>query len=166
MKTNTKLKILVTLVLVWWYFNMPQKGYIPFSDDYTHLTYMLCHANIWHLAANVFALWMIRDELYLTSSILIAFLFSFAPVIGTIWEGFVFADQTMGFSGVIFAICGIKWGRYIWRQNNQRKKRLSTKAFVLKVLPWAFIGVLIPHVNWCLHLYCMLAGFVYGRCRR
>ncbi len=166
MKETQKFKILVTLVLVFWYVAMPQKGYMPFSTDYTHITYMLCHANVWHLAANIFVLWMIREKLYLVSSIVIAFLFSYVPVAGTIWDSFVFADQTMGFSGVLFAICGIKWGRYIWWQNSQVEKRASTKAFLYKALPWAFIGVLIPHVNWSLHLYCMLAGFVYGRCRR
>ena len=35
--------------------------------------------------------------------------------------------------------------------------------FALKALPFALIGILIPHLNWCLHLYALCMGYVYGR---
>ena len=83
-------KIAVTLVLVAWYFLMPQKGYTADTEDPAHITYILCHANIYHLAGNVFVLWMMKGRLHIASSITIAILCSYIPVIGTIWDSFVF----------------------------------------------------------------------------
>ena len=166
MSRETTEKLLVSVVLIAWYICMPQVGYTGDMESPAHLTYMLSHANIWHLAGNVFVLWMMRGRLHLLSVIAIAFLASFIPSIGSVWDGFAFDGQTMGFSGAIFAIAGIQWGRYIWRQNNNEKQQEATKAFLTKALPWAIVGVLIPHINWSLHLYCMMAGFIYGRCRR
>ena len=158
-------KIVVTLVLVAWYFLMPQKGYTADTEDPAHITYILCHANIWHLAGNVFVLWMMKGRLHIASSITIAILCSYIPVIGTIWDSFVFDGETMGFSGVIFAIAGIQWGWYIFDSYGEKRKK-AEKTFLTKVLPFAFVGILIPHINWCIHLYCMMSGFIYGRCRR
>ena len=159
-------KTLVTLLLVAWYLLRPQVGYTSDMDSPAHVTYLLCHANVWHLAGNVFVLWMMKGRLHLTASIIIAIITSFIPTIGSVWDGFVFDGQTMGFSGVLFAIAGIQWGKHIWLLTGKDKQRQATRAFVTKALPWAFVGVLIPHINWCIHLYCMMAGFIYGRCRR
>ena len=166
MKRETIEKLVVTLVLLACYIWMLQIGYRVGDDDYSHLLYMFSHANIWHLAGNVFVLWMMRGRLHLIPSIVIAFLFSYAPVVGSVWSGFMAEGVTMGFSGALFAMAGIKWGRYIWLLNDDALKRRFTKSFFLKVVPIAVAGVLIPHVNWCIHTYCLMAGFIYGRCRR
>ena len=165
MSRETTEKLLVSVVLIAWYICMPQVGYTGDMESPAHLTYMLSHANIWHLAGNVFVLWMMRGRLHLLSAIAIAFLASFIPSIGSVWDGFAFDGQTMGFSGAIFAIAGTQWGYHI-RYSYNEKRKAAEKDFVTKALPWAIVGVLIPHINWSLHLYCMMAGFIYGRCRR
>lgn len=159
-------KVLITLLLVAWYIWMPQQGYIYDHDDAAHFSYILCHANVWHLAGNLFVLWMIRGNLYLPSSLVIAILASFAPAFGSVWDSFTLDAPTMGCSGVIFAMCGVKWGKYIWRETDKQKKQKLTNDFLLKAVPFTLAGMLISHINWSLHLYCLMAGFVYGRCRR
>lgn len=159
-------KLLVTLVLVCWYFLMPQTACKPSDGTLSHYNYLLCHANIWHMAGNLLVLWLMRGSLHLPSSIAIAVLCSFLPAVGSIFDGFSLGDGTMGFSGVLFAMAGVKWGKYIWRLTDKKQQRVFTKKFMLQVLPFALVGVVIPHISWCIHLYCLLMGFVYGRCRR
>ena len=163
MKRGTIEKTLVTLVLVSWYVWMPQRGYVSGCEDIPgHYLYMLSHANVWHLTGNLFVLWLMKGKLHLPSSLLIAVLASFVPAVGTVWDGFVPSGVTLGFSGVLFAMIGINWGIYV---GDARYQRSAVSDFCIKVLPFALVGVLIPHVNWCIHLYCLLAGFVYGRYR-
>ena len=167
MKRITIEKIAVTTVLTIWWACLPMVGYDAndFRDANVglHLAYMLSHANIWHLLGNLFVLWLFRNKLYLLPSLIIAFLCSFLPVVG-IWP----MGVTVGFSGVLFAIAGIKWGVYC-RQfvlAGHWFEREALAEFSKKALPFAVLGIFIPHVNWCLHLYCLLAGFVYGRYNR
>lgn len=141
-------KLIVSLLLVAWYFAMPVCGFDGYSDIFGHLLYPLSHANVWHLAANVLCLWMIPCDLNLTISFLLAVLCSFLPCFTS--------EATVGFSGVLFSIVGISWGRVrrfrdmIWRN----------KWFLL-------IPFFIPHINAFIHLYCLLAGWVVGRfCKR
>lgn len=172
MKRETIEKLLVTLVLVLWYLLMPQAGYKPYTEDANsnlvgidHYAYMLSHANIWHLCGNLLVVWLVR-RLRLYSSLVIAILASFLPAVGCVWDGFVFDSITMGFSGVLFAAIGSNWGYGIYRTTNDARRNMYYRDFFFKVLPFALLGVLVPHINWCLHTYCLLSGFVYGRCRR
>lgn len=160
-------KTVVTLVLVAWWLLLPVAGYevndYREADIPAHFAYILSHANIWHLMGNLFVLWIMSDRLYLLPSLVIAVLSSFVPATG-LWP----LGMTVGFSGVLFAIAGIKWGVYCRHsfRYSREKGRAAALGFVCKVLPFALAGALIPHINWCLHLYCLLAGFVYGRYNR
>lgn len=158
-------KYTVMTVLVLWYILMPQTGYESGLDGNAleHVMSIMSHANIWHLAANLFALWLVRNRMYLLPSLAIGFIMSFFPVWG-IWP----IGMTMGFSGVLFAVFGIKWGIYCQDCAEQSDLRGDEALidFILKVLPFAVCGILIPHINWCIHTYCLLAGFVYGRYNR
>lgn len=138
-------KVLVSVLLVASYFAMPR---YTFPDDGLtgHVLYPLSHANIWHLAANVLCLWMIPCGLHLIATFCLSVLCSFLPCF--LFEG------TCGFSGVLFAIVGMSWGRVhgfkdmIWRN----------KWFLI-------IPVFIPHVNALLHIYCLVCGYLWGSCR-
>lgn len=161
-------KMTVAVVAVAWFALMPQAGYHNNVDGTAevplHIAYMVSHANAWHLAGNLFVLWLLKPRLHLLPSLVIAFVMSFLPVFGPIWP---LDGVTMGFSGVIFAILGIKWGMYCgsFVPAGRWYVMEAGKEFAMKILPFALLGLLLPHFNWCLHTYCLLAGFVYGRYR-
>lgn len=172
------IKLIITFILVLSYFFLPKYGFTSFgavvpeaavpeasaAGFLPHLLYPLSHANIWHLAANVLCLWMLRCPLHLLATCIIAVLCSFLPsysLYDTVCAYFSctsaafspLSSPTMGFSGVLFAIVGISWGRVhrfrdmLWRN----KWYLVIPAF-------------LPHVNFLIHIYCLLAGYLYGYC--
>lgn len=150
------IKTILSIIMVAWYVFMPITGYDngSISPTLPHFLYIWSHANIWHLAGNLFVLWLLRGQLYIYKSILVAFLCSFIPAIG-LWP----IGITVGFSGVLFATAGIKYGVYC---KNASFRHLAFAEFCMKALPFTFIFIIVPHVNWCLHLYCLLAGFACG----
>ena len=184
------LKAIIAVILIACYLCLPQTGYIssefiPTHNTDTenipaHILYMLSHANIWHLAGNLLVLLWWKGRLHLPSSLAIAFVFSFLPVFG-LWP----MGITMGFSGVLFAMIGTQWGIYCRHRSSSchRSQRFfaglshhslciskgliskPTSIFLCRILPFAALGIFIPHINWCLHTYCLLAGFIYGRFR-
>lgn len=141
-------KVIVSIVLVVWYLTMPQVGFCGFGiHEYgvlsRHISYPLCHANIWHLMANILCLWSISCRMHLSSSYIIAVLCSFLPCF--------LSEPTTGFSGVLFALVGISWGR------TRRFKDMLWRNKWFLVVP-----VFIPHVNAFLHFYCLVAGYLAG----
>lgn len=155
-------KTVISVVLTACWLLLPAVGYQDCDiKDAAHFYYMFCHVNIWHLAGNLFVLWLMRGRLYLMPSLLIAYWCSLIPAFSIYGD----VGMTIGFSGVLFAIWGIKWGAYCRRNIIPLDRYEVIWRFMTKVLPFAMIGIVIPHVNWCLHLYCLLAGFVYGRFR-
>lgn len=158
-------KIAVTILLLLWFLIMPNKGYVNDDAPY-HIIYMLSHANVWHLLGNLLVLWLIKNRLFLIEGMFIAFLMSFVPALGTVWNGFVLQDATMGFSGALFAMVGVKWGWSIYKTKDAAQRKKWYRDFLTMVLPFSLCGVLMPNINWCLHTYCLLSGFIYGRCRR
>lgn len=157
-------KCLVTIILIVWWAFLPSTGYEngDTENTYAHVAYMFSHANFWHLAGNLFVLWFIRGNMSLIPSLAIAFLVSFIPA----WSLWGDVGVTMGFSGVLFAVWGIKWGSYCRRKYGLLFSACALDEFVTKALPFSLIGILVPHLNWCIHLYSLLAGYLYGRFRR
>lgn len=151
------IKIVVCLVLVGSYFFFPKYGFTAFGDSLTnHLLYPLSHANIWHLAANILCLWMIPCRLYIFVTYSIAVLCSFLPsfcLFDSIAQGGIaeLSEPTYGFSGVLFAIIGISWGRV----HRFRDMLWKNKWYLI-------IPAFLPHVNFLIHIYCLLAGYLYG----
>lgn len=190
-------KAILTFVLVLWWLFCPMTGYQDvlesgnssvFSQDRTllewllpHVTYMFSHANVWHMAGNLFVLWLMRGRLYLWHALAIAVVCSFLPGVGSIWE--IWQGEpvpvTVGFSGVLFAVIGIKWGFWCVGQHkgkiskrgrvlDRQRTAISperVKAFCRRVLPFALIGFFVPHLNWTIHLYCLTAGLYVGMLR-
>ena len=137
-------KITISLILVTSYILLPQYGYYFGEIGIGNVLYPLSHANIWHLLANIVCLWMIPCDLHILTSFLLAVLCSILPCFSS--------EATVGFSGVLFAIVGISWGRVgrfkdmVWRN----------KWFLI-------IPFFIPHINAFIHLYCMIGGYLAGR---
>lgn len=141
-------KLVVGFVLVGSYFLLPKYGFTSSLHPLiNHLLYPLSHANIWHLAANLFFLWLLPCKLYILTTFVCSVLCSFLPCFSS--------EPTMGFSGVLFAIVGMSWGKV------GRFKDMLWKNRWYLVLPF-----FIPHVNAFIHLYCLLAGYMCGLCVR
>ena len=157
-------KFILSFVILTFWLLLPKVGYENGDTEnvLAHILYIFCHVNLWHFFGNIFVLWFIRGKLYLVPSLMIAFLVSFIPA----WSVWGEVGVTMGFSGVLFAIYGIKWGVHCRRKYGLDFSMSTNKDFLLKAMPFALIGIIIPNLNWCIHLYSLLAGYIYGRCRR
>lgn len=136
-------KLLVSIVLVLTFVFLPKYGYLGYGDIWNHLLYPFSHANIFHLLANILCFWMIRCKTYLLLCFIVSFLCSFLPSLS--------CEPTMGFSGILFAIVGMSWGR-----SGRFLEMLKRNMWFL------IIPMFIPHVNGLLHVYCMLAGYILG----
>ena len=121
-----------------------------------HALYMFFHASVWHLTGNLFVLWMLRGKLYLVEAFTTAFLMSWLPAVPGVWNMSAAPLCTVGLSGVIFAIIGIKWGVFCVHRTR------GYRTFALKVVPFILLGAVVPNVNWSLHLYCLLMGLFVG----
>lgn len=108
-----------------------------------HLLYPFSHANVWHLLANLLCLWMITCRLHLLAAFAVAVGCSFLPC-------FV-CEPTMGFSGVLFAVLGMSWGRV------RRFKDMIWRNKWFLVVP-----LFLPHVNGVIHIYCLVVGYFVG----
>lgn len=158
---TTEKAILTVGMLLWWLL-MPMTGYT--ADDcslWPHVAYMWSHASVWHLAGNLFVLWIMRSPLRLLPSEVMAIAVSYLPA----WSIWGDVGMTLGFSGVLFAMWGIKWGVYCSRRYGRHFSACAMDEFARKAVPFALLGIVVPHLNWCIHLYALITGYVYGRCR-
>ncbi len=151
-------KAVITMLLTAWWLYGPVVGYSPAGSGtiQEHILWMVSHANIWHLLGNLWVLWLLKGKMHIAESVIISFLCSWIPVFG-IWD----IGDTVGFSGVLCATIGIRWGE--WCKSCGTMSAYGT--FCKKVLPFVAVGALVPGINWCIHLYCILAGLIYGRFR-
>ena len=141
------IKLVVSLLLVGSYFFLPKYD--------SHLLYPFSHANVFHLMANILCLWMLRCKMHLPETYLIAVLCSLLPSFslydGIAGGGFTSEEPTYGFSGILFAMVGISWGKiHRFRDMIQRNKWFLV------------IPAFIPHINFLIHIYCLLLGYLYG----
>ena len=149
---NQKLiKSVISFLLVGSYFFLPKYGFTAFDCNLAdHLLYSISHANIWHLAANILCLWMLKCRTHIITTFVCAVLCSFLPC--PLLPIYGDSDAlTMGFSGVLFSMVGISWGKI------HRLRDMLVKNIWYLILP-AFL----PHVNFLIHIYCLLAGYFYG----
>ena len=151
-------KLVVSIFLVGSYFILPKYGFTSFGGNLEdHLLYPLSHANIWHLLANVLCLWMLRCPLHIFITYTIAILCSFLPsfcIFDCIVQGgfHSLSEPTYGFSGVLFAMVGISWGKI-----HRFRDMIKRNKWIL------IIPAFIPHINFLIHIYCLMAGYLYGR---
>ena len=132
---------IIILIVILSYFILPQTGYEWNGSLWGHFIYPVCHANIFHLLANCFVVWLLKNPIY-HSTWLIAILCSFLPC---------FVEQPpFGLSGVIFAHIGITWAKYG-----------TFKDMCIRVLPLTLITGLLPNVNMMIHIYCLFAAYFF-----
>lgn len=166
-------KAVVSVTLVAWWIAGPVVGYRPVGEPtgtvagtiWEHVGWMVSHGNVWHLAGNVFVLWCMKGRVPLAAGVVTAFLCSWLPVVPGLWDIFSLAEpaSTVGFSGVLCGMIGVQWG--VWCRT-QRKAAVHGGCywvFAKKVMPFLIVGAFIPHINWSIHIYCVLMGLAYGR---
>lgn len=109
----------------------------------THVARLACpfiHNNIFHLAANLCALWTFKRRISL-AIFPIAILTAFLPG----------CENTVGFSSAICAHLGITWGR---------AGQFSGMCRSLAV-PLVIVG-LLPGINMLIHFYALFIGYFFA----
>lgn len=123
-------------------------GFLPWGvedfDIMRNILFPLSHANWFHLACNLWCVWLLRPPYYIVSAVIISFLCSLLP------EPFIH-EPIMGMSGIIFAVVGTKYGF------------IGDMSKAIKSV-WLFfvITAFIPNVACLYHFYCFSAGFMWG----
>lgn len=190
------MKPILTLLLVAGYLLYPHHS--PASEGIllAHVLAPFRHANVFHLAGNIFCLWMLHLNrsapipAHPSSSQLIPAksqpdpspskklpslgeagggLSSWEPlsrilqgVAITFLCGFLhWSSPTIGFSGAIFAMVGVMWGECLSDAHGTRIPKVL-RRFATMCLPWAVVGIVIPHIDGVLHTACLLTGLFYG----
>lgn len=108
------------------------KGDSPF-------TYQFSHANIFHLAGNCLTLYYVYYNRVFSSLKTLLICYAISVV--------AFQTNSVGFSGVIFAMIGIIYGSCMTLKN--------TVTISISLL----MGFVLPHISGLLHLNCFFMGF-------
>ena len=146
--TKTAIMIITTVMLF-----LPKFTFQGHGGLIGHCLFPFSHANVFHLAANILCLYMIRFPFSFAQAFAVSFIASFIPAPTFQYSTMSFADlPTCGLSGVIFAAVA------------QRYAQCTTFTVTLKylILP-AFIASLLPNVNMLFHLYCIFIAFAVTR---
>ena len=138
--------IWVSIALILSFFLLPKYAFTPVSTLEEHLLFSFSHANIFHLAANILCMWMIKLRLRLPLTLAISFVCSYLPQ-WSIWG----AEPILGFSGVLFAAVGVEWGR----------ARQFRRMLRYVLIPTIVFG-LFPHIALTFHIYTLLLGYAAG----
>lgn len=105
-----------------------------------HLLFPLFHANVFHLAANLFTASLLRYDL---RDLLLAYLISLAASFAAIAQ-----LPTMGFSGILYVLIGMRTTLFKGRFN-------FWKGYFVAFL---LAGLVMPRVNGLLHILCFIGG--------
>ena len=109
-----------------------------------HLIYQFFHANIFHLAVNLYVMWLCVTRFKLSQrQMLMCFIIS-ALTPATL------PMPTIGASGIVYAMLGII--------NTMVAKKLR---FAMWIAVYIAISALF-NCNWSIHLYCYALGFMFN----
>lgn len=102
------------------------------------------HVNVFHLAANCWALWSILRSRMMPSFYLL--------IVGVLfgWVGFLCTSDVMGFSGALYAMLGVQW-RYFHSWTNII---ITASIFVL--------GIILPQLTAVAHIIPFALGLMFG----
>lgn len=110
--------------------------YLGITQYINCFTYQFYHANIFHLAANLYALWIMKFN---KKSIIPSYAISVVS--------YLLFPHAIGFSGILMVIMGIYANKKTW------------KYFLL----FSIITFFIPNMAFGVHTVCFVSGFIYGR---
>lgn len=113
------------------------------SPWWCSLVYQWCHCNVWHLLANIYCIWMLARSKFRVGGrhIVYSYLISIAAVF--------FSTETQGLSGIIYALLGmLSW------------QSAQIRTYHLWMLGFLVLGLILPNVNFTLHLLCYGAGLI------
>lgn len=135
------------------------RGRVCFYDGCSlleRLLYCFSHANVFHLAANMICLYMVRVKSWDWGvCYLIGVLCTFLPCPVWSWGEMGFVNiPSCGLSGVLMAAIGILWGR----SKARGKMRLMMRYVILPVV----LTGLLPNMNALVHLWCFSLGYIYA----
>ncbi len=129
---NKKLKMFITIISICLFFVV-----IP-EHWYKCFVYMFFHANIFHIAANLYTLWLIRlDKNRLISSYTISVF------------AYLLFPNAIGLSGMILSIVGMYANKKTW------------KYFMI----FSLATVFIPNIAFGVHTTCFISGYIYNKLR-
>jgi len=162
--------IIATFIILYFILDPHRFGYTHTSQLYTHITYIFAHANILHLAGNIFAFyltWQILLRLNITKeSVITAF---FAAIIASFisinsqfsfplsrGQGDVIYSQltntpTVGASGLIYAMIAAPIAGILAKRLKITNKKQFIKAYAGIAIATA-IQLLIPSINTTTHI--------------
>lgn len=129
-RDNKKLKVLILIISICFFFAHDT------SYWYGCFIYMFFHANIFHLAANLFTLWIIRinKQRVVVSYAISVFAYLLFP-------------NAIGLSGMILAIVGMYASKKTW----------------IYFAIFSIVTAFIPNMAFGVHTICFIAGFLYNK---
>lgn len=111
-----------------------------------HLLFHFTHCNIFHLLCNLICLWNIKGNLHLIPAYLIATAASFLMLNGS-------PVGTQGFSAILLAIIGYKWGKWFAQPHTTHQRTSALKRIAKYILLPTAVCAFIPNVNASIHFY-------------
>lgn len=166
------MKQLITIILFSLYIT---NVHIPTTAGFaSHLLFHFTHCNIFHLLCNLCCLWSIKGNLHLIPAYLIATAASFIPApcllpaaSAALLHHLVPAASpagllppTQGFSAILLAIIGYKWGKWFAKPHTPQQRTSAIKRIALYILLPTIICAFIPNVNASLHFYSFTLAFI------
>lgn len=145
-----RIKIILIGILITLYLLFPESQHYGFVQDgslWQHFTYPFFHASLFHLAINSYVFYgLMRNPpikpLYLLPlSYLLSVVASFPSTVSL---------PTVGFSGILFAMCGVGIGYYPTKMNLLLSSVAIGATFLMR------------GSNPYIHLYSWVMGFVVG----
>lgn len=137
------LSIILLTVFILSHNHQSDYGYYKGSSFVLHIIYPFFHANIIHLAGNIFALYFackhIKQLFYAYIISVLSSFIAYSPL------------PTIGLSGVIYAFVGLL--------GFLPNKNISKGAKGL-FLSYIVIGLIVPSLNGVLHLCCVVIGSI------
>lgn len=119
------------------------------GELWRHAVSLVSHANIFHLMANMYCVWLMRFKADWLWAFAIGFIATFIPSPVWSWKEMGFTLMpTCGASGVILAAVAMRYAE-------ASAFKMMLKWLVLPILPLT----LVPNINTPLHIYCIIIGY-------